>query len=252
MQRGKLFWATAGIAIALILGYLVGKRGSLESSDQPTAPVVRSYQVPVERASEIRNALNTLFWKGKDDNSLGHAQLFNGGLLLVRAPEEIQAGVGGLIRQITEQKLPSNRPIHIDYWLVTGEEAKTSNGEGFRSLGPVLSSITKVDGPRSFRVLEHLASNSLSGQKVMLKGSIVDSKMTANLVGSYLTLDTRFQSPFGDVESSTRLESGDYVILGENSVKPEDVRLHDEERFKGARDERQINVYHILHAEILK
>lgn len=248
MQRGKFYLMVTGSLVALALGYLVGTR---RGGELPTAPVMKSYQVPAERANEVRNALNNIFWQGKDDTRMGHAQLFNGGILLVRAPEEIQAGVGQLIQQLSTQKQPKVSNIHIDYWLVTGDESRQSNTEKFKELSPVLSSITKADGPRAFRILEHLASNSISGQKVILKGSIVDSKLTAGLVDGHISLDTDLRSAFGDVESSTRLGSGEFIVLGENSIKPQDVKLRDDDKFKGEPDQKQINVYHILHAELL-
>jgi hypothetical protein len=249
MHGKKVVLLASSIIIALILGYLIGVR---RNADHSSNPIVKTYSVPEARASEIRYRLEKLFQQGEKEPAVGGAQLFGQGLMLVRAPEEFHAGIAELISDISHQEAPPKSPIHIDYWLVTGDEAKESNGQSFKNLSGVFSSIAKVDGPRKFRILEHLGFNSTSGQVVKVKGSIVQAHTTATLVSGHFFLNTEVISPLGDVESNTQIEPNDYIILAENSLKPKDLKLRDDNKFSGERDDRQTNVYHILHAELLK
>jgi hypothetical protein len=249
MHYKKVVLSVCCVAMATVLGYFIGTRGN---SEHASAPIIKTYTVPPGRSKEIRYRLDQLFRQGEDQPLVGSAQLFGEGLMLVRAPEEFQTGIAHLIEGISHQGAPPKNPVHIDYWLITGNEAKVSNGQEFKSLTPVLSSIAKVDGPRKFRILEHLSSNSASGQRVKVKGTIAEAKTTANYADGHFLLDVEVNSPLGSIESSTEIQPGDYIILGENSLKPKDLKLHDENKFSGEREDQQTNVYHVIHAEFLK
>jgi len=250
MQKGKLILTCVSLVLAIGLGYVVGSK---QSGKNLKVPVVRSYTVPSGRAEEVRNSLNKLFWQQDGQAPLGTAQIFGDGLMLVRAPEGFQNGVGNLVAKLTSLQPQASNTIHIDYWLVMGEQAAESNSDSIKLLSTVLSSIDKLDGPRKFRILEHIAANTLSNsQEVRIKGSIVELKERAKYVDNHILLDTYASSHLGEINADTQMNLGDYVVLGENSLKPKDVQLNNDNKFSGPEDETQTNVYHIIHVDALK
>ncbi len=249
MENSKRFFVMVSVLIALVLGFILGNRQNTEKLKQP---VVVSYSVPAERADEIKNQLNKIFYQNTNEPPLGTAQVIGGGTLLVRAPEAFQAGIGQMMSQLSTLTVKARMSIHIDYWLITGEESKQSNGASFGPLSTVLGSIEKYDGARKFRVLEHLASNALDGEKSRVRGSIADMENMASLSNEHIYLQSRANSGFGEVNSNTQVNSGDYIVLGENSLKPSDVKLHDDKKISGSQDAHPTNVYHVLHVEASK
>ncbi len=243
MQRNRIIWVAVSLAAAITAGFLIGSRHSSESN---TASVVKTYTVPSDRADEVKNSLNRLFSQ-RSGELLGSAQVFGNGLMLVRAPEGYQTGVDRLLEQLGSEKPRQHSAIRLDYWLVIGQEDKKSNTEVVPALSAVLKAIDALDGPRKYRVLEHLSSNSMSGQEVRIKGSASEATSVAVLSNESLALRMEFKSRLGEVKTDTQIKPGEYLILGQNAVDPQ-VRVGDVIIASGG----PTNVYYIVHAEIVK
>ena len=137
----------------------------------------------------------------------------------MRAPDRVSAGVHRLVEQMASAPAVPRTSIHVDYWLVVGMEDKESNAQSIETLTPVLQSIEKMDGPRRFKVLEHLATNSSSGQEVAIIGGASRAKTTAMTLGDTVRLRTEFQSRLGEVKADTQVKNSDYLILGQKCLR---------------------------------
>lgn len=237
MEGRRFIFAGASVVVAIAIGYVVGTK---KNEDETKGWVVRSYQVPPARAEEIKSALNRVFWV-KNDESAGAAQVFGSGLMLVRAPMGIQTGVASLIDQLTAEKQTKRTSVRMDYWLVVGSEEKTSNATSLPSIQKALEGISEVDGARNYRVIEHLSSNSNSGQEIEIQGSRSKVKTQVNNRDDGYTLRLEYQSDLGKVKTDTQLNAGEFLVLGQNAV---DEKVPADRKFPPG-----TNVYYIVRAQ---
>ena len=242
MQRNRGIWIGLTLILAVGLGYLISMKFRTEES---TALVVRTYNVPPERADELKNSLNHLFWH-KENGDSGSAQVFGNGLILVRAPEGYQQGVRRMIEQLGSLPPAARTTIRLDYWLIVGEEDKSTNLESFAALAPVLKSIEALDGHRNFRILEHLATSSVAGDGAHIKGSVYEATSTASPLNDHISLQLDLRSRLGEVKSTTQIKDGEYLILGQSALEPGlnvgKVRVA----------AKSANVYYVVRAEAFK
>jgi hypothetical protein len=237
-------WSAIAIVAALALGFVYGSR---RPASDLTVPVVRTYMVPPERADEIKAQLNVLMSPGTANTEvLGRAQVFNNGLMIVRAPEGYQNGIHKLIEQLKTTTPPPRNAVHLDYWLVMGQEDKTSNADEIKPLAQALNAITDVDGPRKFHVLEHLGSNSISGQEIQIKGAVSEAQSVAMLSPELVRLKVEFKSKLGQVRGETQIKPGEFLVIGQNAVNAE-AQIPGLKLANAA-----ANVYYVVHAELAK
>lgn len=236
MQRNRLLWSGIFLVAAIAIGYLIAGKQAKENSE---SLLVRTYVLPFDRADELKNALNRLFHvEGKE--SVANAQVFANGVMLVRAPIGIQEGVKQLVDRMGSETVPPHKSIHMDTWLVIGEESKSSNADAMKDLTAPLQTVDKLDGPRQYRVLEHIASNAGSAQEVATNGAVARVMTTTLVRDNGLTLRVDISSDYGKVRSDTDIKPGEFVVLGQNGV-PENKR--------GGKT--PANVYYILRAQVL-
>ncbi|MGE0528896.1 MAG: hypothetical protein AB7G93_16590 [Bdellovibrionales bacterium] len=215
MQSKKYILGAICLALAGVIGYLAANR----RSENLTATVVRTYKVAPERADEIDTALNRLFWQ-KEDEGVARAQVFGNGLVLVRAPAGYHMGVRDLLSHIDREKVPARSSVRTDYWLILADADRESNASQFPKLTQVLSSIEKLEGIRRFRVIEHLSSNSLSGNVVKVEGTVLKVRSTASLYMDRVLLDLDLETRSGKIKTSTQINPGEYVVMGQSSAEP--------------------------------
>jgi len=236
MQRKSMILLAISVLVAIGIGYAVGIK---RHSEDLNVGVVRTYTVPVEQADQIRNSLNSLFYL-KDGESYGRAQVFSNGLLLVVAPQGYQQGVNRLVQKLAEEKPMPRTQIHFDYWLVVGQEDRSSNEKSFGALTPALETIVSLDGPRKFKVLEHLSDAASPNQEVKIKGYFAEVTTTASPASTYLNLRLDFHSSLGQLKSDSQLKPGEFMVLGQNAVDP---------KLKTVATS-AANVYYIVRAEV--
>lgn len=216
MQKKSIIAALSVLA-AVAVGYFIGNR---QNETVLTTPVVHTYKVSPDRADEIKAQLNSLM-DAKEGDRTGRVQAFSNGLLVVRAPIGFQRGIQKLIEQIGAAGPSSRTSIRVDYWVVAGLEGKESNASSMQPLAAALESIEKVDGPRHFRVLEHLATNSASGQEVAIKGSISSALTTAMAGGDIIRLRVELKSKMGEVRADTQMKTDEFLVIGQNAYLPD-------------------------------
>jgi hypothetical protein len=240
MQSRNLWLAAICLIAAGVLGYfLAAKRASDLNSN-----VVMTYKVPPERAEEIRQTLNRLFWK-PGDQSLASVQVFNEGMLLVAAPKGYQNGIDKLVENLGALKPASPRTvIRSEYWLVLAEDGP-SNSVTFRDLGKVLSALEQSDGNKHFRTLEHIRVLSSNDEEFFSKGQFGEFKGTLSLKENLIKAKISLFSNFGEMRTNMELKPNEFVVLGQNAVK--------EGERTGVKTSASIgsNVYHIVRTEIV-
>jgi hypothetical protein len=229
------------LLLAVGLGLMLGK--NFEAQKQ--AMIIKTYQVPPERAEEIRRTLAALFASDRGD---GNSQIFAGGTLVVKASETYHQGIAQLIDRVLKEKAPS-RSVRFDYWMVRAEPAAASKSTGLDPLQTVLDTISKSQGPRIFSLLEHLSFNTLNGRGVTIKGAIseISAKPLLRLQDMDVELKLRSKASLGEIESTVNMKSGEFVVLGQTVLQPKAQDLaEDKITTPSSKD-----VYHILRAEIL-
>lgn len=227
------------VAAAIGLGYVLGSHRQAES-----LVTVHTYMVPTDRTDEVKAQLNYLMSGAYNGEPLGRAQVFSNGLLVVRAPESYQQGIRKMIDQLSRSGASPHGSVHIDYWLVTGAEDEKASIDDSNPLSQVFKSIAATDGERKFRVLEHLATNSISGQEVMVQGSVSKATSTSMLGPDVVRMKLDFDSRLGKVKSETRVKYGEFLVIGQNAVPQEDRGLK--------LGPLSGNVYYIVRAELMK
>jgi hypothetical protein len=237
MQTRKVLLSIACLLVAGAIGFLLAAR----RQENLTTPVIRTYKVASDRTFEIKNALSRLL--ATPGGESGTAQVFGNGMVLVRAPIGYQRGISNMIDLLASDSPKSRVRLRLDYYMVMGQTGKDSNIESFKDLAPVLSSIAKVDGSNHFRLLEHLATVSHTGDESSGEGSMLKAISTTYYWQQQLNLKVSLDSWFGKVKTNTEIVPGDYLILGQNAQTLDEART---------RKFGEGNVYYVVHAEILK
>ncbi|MGZ3721717.1 MAG: hypothetical protein ACXVA9_02225 [Bdellovibrionales bacterium] len=240
MQTKRFILVAVSVLVAIGLGFMIGSR---RHSSDLMIPVVKTYMVPVDRTEEIKTQINKLIEGGVPETN-GRAQVFSNGLMIVRAPEGFQRGIGQLIEQLEKVKSLPRQTVHIDCWIVTGQEDKVSNAESIAVLALPLAAIAKLDGPRKFHVLEHFGTNSISGQETKIKGAVAEVISTPFLNGEGLSVKMDIRGKLGELKSDAQAKQGEFLILGQNSA---DSLVKDGKINNGS-----MNVYYILRADLSK
>lgn len=174
------------------------------------------------------------------------AQALANGTILVRAPLSVMAGIEQLVKQMEKMPSAPKRVVHLDYWLVVGEAATSPDPGVAGVLAGAFAAIDKVDGPRRFRVLEHLASNSASGEEVRVKGISAESLATALVNDQDVSVKLDFQSRLGQVRSTTVVKPGQVLVLGQTAVAADTAS--DREKIAKA----PANVYYVIRASLVE
>jgi hypothetical protein len=241
MQTKRLILLAISVLAAIGIGYFIGQRNQDEDLK---AGVVRSYDVPVDQAESIKGSINQLL-KLKDGESYGRAQVFDNGLMLVVAPKGYQQGIQRMVQTMSAQKSKPRQVIHLDYWLVTGQEDASSNDKAFGDLAPVLATIAKLDGSRKFKILEHISNNSSPNEEVFSQGSFAKVTSTPSVVNGAVLLKLDFNSDIGKLKGNSQLTPGEFYVLGQSAVEPG-------KHLGSMTLPSNSNVYYIVRATLLK
>jgi len=240
------------IVIAVVLGFVICK----SKHENTETWELRSYEVPPERANEVRDVLDGIFFE-KNNDTRPVVRLFGNGLLLVRAPNGIQSGISELVASAIKQPPTKKQTVRTDYWLVAAVDA--DKGElAPPGLKDVFTSIEKSTGSGKFRVVEHLSSLGVSGQQAIVKGSIAENKITGNSRGENVELKIQVNSALGDVQLNTIVKAGETLVIGQNGVLPGAWSTHVSgpmstllDNLIGKNRQRPIDVFHIIRTELI-
>jgi len=239
MQRSKVIWIVVSLVAAIAVGFTVGTKKNQEHSD---APIVHTYKMSFEQADNFKNMLNRLFSQ-QSAAPVASAQALSSGALIVRAPESMMVGLDEMIAHLEKQLPLDRKTIRLDYWVVLGEPAKTSNTSSLTAISTPLGAIDKLDGPRTYRILEHLSSSSISDHEVQINGSVARITAMAMTRTDNLLLRLEMRSRLGEVKSDTQGKPGEFIVLGQSALEP-GISIGNQKVANGP-----ANVYYIVRPE---
>lgn len=203
------------LILATVLGVVIGDN----YKDKLQGMTIKSYEVPEDRAEEIRSSLNRLF---ANDRSDGRAEVVGGGSLVIKASDRYQHGISKLIEKLAKVKA-NPRAVNFEYWMVRAEIGSSGvRSPSLDSLKSTLDAITETQGPRQFKILEHLTFGTLNGRDVKIKGALTEVKakplFNAGAVDVELKVNTI--ASLGEIETTLNVKSGEYVVLGQTIMLP--------------------------------
>ena len=215
MKNTRWIWPIMTLAVSLGVGYYFGGHFNEETK---YIPIVKTYKIAPERTKEAKYALQNLF-SGLDSASVG---TLRGGVMVVRYPRSFEKGIDEMMHEFSSSEAVDSQKVKMDYWVVRGY--KTGSAEVGKSLVPLkeaLDSIKEADGPMSFQLVEHLTSQAEMGSSVKVKGMM---ESTLSPVSGKIRLGLRFETDFGKIETNTKIEDGQFLVVGQNGVKSKDLR----------------------------
>jgi hypothetical protein len=233
------------IVLSLLAAGAIGFIAASGREEGLTTQVVRTYQTSPEFADELKSRLNHLLWT-KDNGDGGSAQVFGNGLVLVRATIGHQQGVAHLIEKLSSQPTPPRKRVRLDYYILLSQQANkatAADSDLLAELAPVVSTIEKMEGPRRVRLLEHIVSLSLTGEKSLAEGAMLKTSSVTSIAQGQPLLNVSLDSWFGKINTHIDLQPGEMLILGQSAQKFDDTRT------KVFGDG---NIYYVVRAEIQK
>jgi len=236
---------TAIFAVCLILAIGLGLLLGNSFQEKPQGLTIKTYQVPEDRAEEIRSNLNGLFAADRSD---GRTQVVGSGSLVVKASDRYQYGIAKLIERLSKEK-PNPRSVRFEYWMVRAESGGSkARSQTLAPLKSTLDAITETHGAKDFILMEHLSFGTLNGRDVRIKGALTEVKakpyFNAGAVDVELKVNT--MASLGEIETSLSLKSGEFVVLGQTIMLP---NARDVAEGKGVAQESK-EVFHIIQAVV--
>jgi hypothetical protein len=204
------------------------------SSEDPGEMLIKTYDVPEGfDVSRLRNRVIDALGSGKE-SAVGHVTSGPGRTITVTAPASIQKGIHELILNLEKNKpgpTPEPSVVAINYWGIVGQPSGNSDQpvqfgttglETQQQLRPVLTEITRSQGPMKFYLLEHLRLTSIAqGNIDNLRGKVMNVEQRV--------LRPRAANPLADIEivlhsgqgrphsiqSRVKLEDDKMIVLGQ-------------------------------------
>ena len=227
--RGIL-WFAIGAAVAAAPFLLLQHKAVM-----PRDPVtIRSYPVAPEIAGEMKFALAEAVGPPWRVNVLAD------GLLLVSAPESVQAGVQSILATVAAKKPAPTPAIHLEIWLVSassGAGAPTNNVPDLAEVGPALTDIRKAQGPLRFDLVEKLALQARAGDEdSQIQGAHASLRITPTVrhdaagnpvIAAKINVQVTPTAPPsfpptvtlpGSLKALVELRPGQLIVIGQSSL----------------------------------
>jgi len=189
---------------------------------------LRTYDVDFQYRNEVYQALSTLlthFPGQMNTGSYGTVTLLPSGQILVNATPETLEQVDRLLRELRARPAPATPRVTLRYWALLGSPSDSPLSTNVpRTLNGVVTEIERFHGKLAFRVLGTAAVVSQSGQGGEVDGTPLSVNQVAHVQGDTLNAELRITlAPVGELEVRTSLRRGEFVVLGENTQKFDDV-----------------------------
>jgi len=196
---------------------------------------LRTYDVDFQYRNEVYSALRSLLWATTETirvgNTYGRVELLPSGQILVNADPETLEQVDQLLRELRDRPAAATPRVALRYWAVLGTRGPSNATANAPSPTPVPSALNGViaelerfHGDLTFRVLGTAAVVSESGQEGEVAGTPLSVRQEAHVQGDTLNAEIRIVvSPVGELEVTTPLERGEFVVLGESTQQAEGV-----------------------------
>jgi hypothetical protein len=218
------------VATAFIMPGCWPGGGSEDSGEM----LIQTYQVPQGfEARDLHDSVRAAL--GSDsETSVGHATYGPGNTITVIAAAGIQKGISDLLLNMEQNGpgSPAEPPeVSINYWGIVGQPTGASDDpvqfgstglEAQQQLRPVLTEITRSQGPMKFYLLEHLRLTSIAqGNNDNMRGKVMNVEQRI--------LQPRSAHPIADIDivllsnkgrphsiqSRVKLEDDKMIVLGQ-------------------------------------
>ena len=213
--------------VLLVLASATAVGCGVGPADIPSAdPHLRSYSVPHDLATEVRNALQEALRSPEGQPSRGRASLAPGGRLMVLAPPLAHTGVEDLFASLEEAEPPPKpSTIEITYWIVAGRAAegrKPVIPNALKEVESVLNSTAAALGQQEFGLIERLQLSSRSDARAFTTGAFMSVVQRAYPAGGQIVAHLEI-NPTGraSLETEVKIDDGQTVVLAQTSIGSE-------------------------------
>jgi hypothetical protein len=207
---------------ALLLVALVA---ACHSPPREDAVELRTYDVPKGTASSLFATMKDVLWMG-ENKLIGRAVITPDGRLAVLATPSVQAGVQGLVDEVTRHPPASlaEPTVELHYFLVLGKAAASPSPypPGVEEIKQGLDEIVRVQGPQTFTLAQRAGLSSLNDDEGRLDNAVDDKHVGTKLEirqkaartsdGVYARVSIRWNDD--KVETRVHLEPDHIVVLG--------------------------------------
>jgi hypothetical protein len=210
---------------------------------------LRTYEVDVQYQQEVYGALQQTLIANPIDalpgTAYGRVERLPNGQILVDAKPETHEQIERLIAAINERQVGRAPRATLRYWVLLGSHDGTSDAASPAILAEVLDELERVHGDLNFEVLgtaslvtESGQSGKASGeplaveQRVYVDGNTASAELKLRFVQSGPRLTTTQPGPGpttpfltvvkpyeGGLELNVTLNGGEFLVLGENTVR---------------------------------
>jgi hypothetical protein len=201
----------------------------------PQTTVLRTYVIPSGQQKVVERLLrgnsypiSVVSDKGAQTQFVHLNPQFTGdGYFILSAPIGIHEGVAQLLEEL-KSRPPTTGPTSIEttYWLVVGyPSAKTEIPSSLDAIAPALKGISDL-GTIKFEPYETLQVTALDGEEAKAIANRAQVRQTVSADKDSFDLRVQLEMrnttsvPVGTIETSVRVKSGQFAVLGEAGFKP--------------------------------
>lgn len=204
--------------------------------------VMRTYQVPPGHQKDVERLLRGNHYPvtviGGDKAVLQtqfvrlEPQFTGDGYFVLSAPVGIQEGVKQLLEELkSHPAMTGPTSIETTYWMVLGfPSAKTEIPDSLAAITPALKGISDL-GTMRFEPYETVQLSSLDGDEARATASRAEVRQTASADkdGFDIRLEIKVYGADtnGIIDTSVRVKSGQFAVLGEAGFKLQNAGLTD-------------------------
>jgi hypothetical protein len=228
MTRNRKVLSSLAIAGVVLVAATLGCTGTKGTTEPVETPVVlRTYKVPPRLQNEVRGTLLTAMG-GRSEAPVGQVSVGPGGTLVVVAPESVHEGIEQLVTELGSVESSSLEPVPVQltYWLVVGRPAADPPGgpqprtaASLHAIAPVLTELTRSQGPMEFSLLERLQLASLGEDSAEMTGGVATIRQRASVVGANVVADLRITAGPATIETRVKIEPGQFLVLGQSGYR---------------------------------
>lgn len=183
-------------------------------------PALQVYDVPADRAREIRDALDVVLSSGAGkDKTIGRAML-SGNQLLVLAPRDTQETVAAAVKKLggdPAKGASQARPMRLSLWLVDVLPGASAADESLAAIAPALDAARPGLGAVHFALHDALSLSLLTdGHPVTMntpRGSEIGAQLRPGDKGA--TAELNIRGGEAGLVTTTWLREGQTVVLAQ-------------------------------------
>lgn len=246
MLNQKILLPLITVSMAIGLGVFIGKQ-YFSGNNGYYDTVVKTYKLAPSRAKEAQDVIYEFF--GNVDYA--RVRAFSGGQLLVSMPKLFEPSIDRVLNEFTDDNGQEQKRVRLDFWVLRASKEKIHRPQDLSKLKPVLDSIETIDGKHNFEVLEHLTSNTMSGNGATVKGWLASAKSKIHARDKSVSMNINLWSDFGKVEAQTMAKDNEFLVIGQSAIDPGPYNRLIKNRFDHMPTKTVSHVYYIVKPQII-